>query len=728
VSKLLKIVVALFLLCVIPLFSVQVAATSKKQVVLILADYLSLNDLTISEAEFLQALVNQSLFGLMNVNSASARTSPGTHATISAGRPAYGGNSLVVAAKATEIINNEAAGLTYRRYTDNSLKNSEVCILNWPQIIEVNNINSRTKIPVGLIGESLKSVGLKAAVIGNSDLPERVNRPAALITADFNGITPHGLVGNELLSLSEGFLPWITNYEKLIEATLSALKHADFLVVDTGDLSRLEDYSRKGLEKVVAKERKAIIKNIDDYLNRLFNEIDFTHTLLILTSSIPPSSKLVEKNYLVPIVFATEYSKPGLIYSNTTRREGLITSADLTTTILDYLNANVSIANSKSIGQSISGPVQKTDNNLDHILRLNHGLSFIYQIRPLFIKPYIILQIITIIFSVSLFFIFKKIIPLFLNWLSFIITVPLALLIMGAFRIENYLLYALLALALGLAILIFSKIVSRLTQYEPFVILGLITSFLIVIDLFLGSGLMKHSVLGYDPIIGARFYGIGNEYMGVLIGSSFLGVGSLIKRESKRPFLLIGILYFIFIIWLIFSPDYGANFGGTVAAVSAFLFWVGRWIKDLFKNPKIIIFTLFLLILLMCFGNLFFSSKQSHIEKAFALLLQKGNREFYEIVVRKIEMNIKLILYTNWSKVFLLALLSMSILFFKPRGFIQYLYQKHRSLYESFTTVLVGSVAALLFNDSGIVAASTAMIYAVYPLLSLALKQKYLIK
>jgi len=41
---------------------------------------------------------------------------------------------------------------------------------------------------------------------------------------------------------------------------------------------------------------------------------------------------------------------------------------------------------------------------------------------------------------------------------------------------------------------------------------------LIVGDIVLGNALMQVSILGYDPIVGARFYGIGNEYMGLLAG------------------------------------------------------------------------------------------------------------------------------------------------------------------------------------------------------------------
>ena len=52
---------------------------------------------------------------------------------------------------------------------------------------------------------------------------------------------------------------------------------------------------------------------------------------------------------------------------------------------------------------------------------------------------------------------------------------------------------------------------------------GLITALLVGLDTLTGSSLMRFSFLGYDPIGGARFYGLGNEYMGIMIGALIMG-------------------------------------------------------------------------------------------------------------------------------------------------------------------------------------------------------------
>ena len=52
----------------------------------------------------------------------------------------------------------------------------------------------------------------------------------------------------------------------------------------------------------------------------------------------------------------------------------------------------------------------------------------------------------------------------------------------------------------------------------------------LLIDIALGEPLMGDSLLGYSPISGSRFYGIGNEYMGFLIGSTLIAAGAVLDK------------------------------------------------------------------------------------------------------------------------------------------------------------------------------------------------------
>jgi len=117
---------------------------------------------------------------------------------------------------------------------------------------------------------------------------------------------------------------------------------------------------------------------------------------------------------------------------------------------------------------------------------------------------------------------------------------------------------------------------------------------------------------------------------------------------------------------------------------------------------------------------------QSHIGRTVHLILQGGPAEIFNITARKFNMNIKLIKYTIWSRIFLASLASLAILFYRPVGVMQQISCQYACMYKGFIGVVTASVLALIFNDSGIVAAATAMIFGAPPLLYLVIRAQRL--
>ncbi|EGD49864.1 hypothetical protein TheetDRAFT_3325 [Thermoanaerobacter ethanolicus JW 200] len=101
-------------------------------------------------------------------------------------------------------------------------------------------------------------------------------------------------------------------------------------------------------------------------------------------------------------------------------------------------------------------------------------------------------------------------------------------------------------------------------------VISLVTTITIIIDLLLNSPLMKNSILGYDVISGARFYGIGNEYMGVLIGSSIMGTMALTEKYKTKSVKILGFILFTVAFWLMVLPQFGAKVGGFITGFMAF--------------------------------------------------------------------------------------------------------------------------------------------------------------
>ncbi len=84
---------------------------------------------------------------------------------------------------------------------------------------------------------------------------------------------------------------------------------------------------------------------------------------------------------------------------------------------------------------------------------------------------------------------------------------------------------------------------------------------------------------------------------------------------------------------------------------------------------------------------------------------------------RKLAMNIRLLRYSIWSYALVAFMGLMVLLFYYPVGRIKILKNRNRYLFSGIMAIVAGSVAALLLNDSGVVAAATTLLYGVPPLL-----------
>lgn len=82
--------------------------------------------------------------------------------------------------------------------------------------------------------------------------------------------------------------------------------------------------------------------------------------------------------------------------------------------------------------------------------------------------------------------------------------------------------------------------------------------------------LIKNSLLGYDPIIGARFYGIGNEYMGVLVGASLITISIFFEKFGFKNIILLP--FALAVVFIMGNPMMGANVGGTITISAYFYF------------------------------------------------------------------------------------------------------------------------------------------------------------
>ncbi|MDO7203017.1 hypothetical protein Q5M85_00835 [Paraclostridium bifermentans] len=61
---------------------------------------------------------------------------------------------------------------------------------------------------------------------------------------------------------------------------------------------------------------------------------------------------------------------------------------------------------------------------------------------------------------------------------------------------------------------------------------SIITIIVIVVDSIFGTHLMQNNIMSYDAIIGARYYGVGNEYEGITIGCAIFAMSVLVNYKN----------------------------------------------------------------------------------------------------------------------------------------------------------------------------------------------------
>lgn len=238
-------------------------------------------------------------------------------------------------------------------------------------------------------------------------------------------------------------------------------------------------------------------------------------------------------------------------------------------------------------------------------------------------------------------------------------------------------------------------------------LLGTVTALAIAGDALLGAWLQQRSILGYDAIAGARYYGIGNEYMGVLLGSTLLAVsGFLGKRKGVTG------LIFAVVTILLMLPGVGANFGGTLSALLGFsAALTGLAFFRIRKHRRLAVLVLLSVGLALVILNT--GSRQSHVGRFFAAVISEP-AEFWLAVRRKLDMAWRLVRWSLWSRAFAALFIGALCMLGAKR---HRLAKKLGGHWPHVRGSMVTALGALLLNDSGVVAAATTLLYLTLPLL-----------
>lgn len=636
-------------------------------------------------------LLSKGAIGLANANTAGSRSRENIAITLNSGSRALGHGASEIYPVFMELETGNAGDVHARRTGINPPKGSLVM----PEVASIAQANSELQhiVTIGLLGEKLTRGGYSAAALVSSGLGTGFAEGAAII-ADSNGIVQRGKV---IPFLAEVAMPFglMADLPSFL-AAIEEYSQVDVLLVDLGETSLLADYMPQVVQERQEYFRELALKRLDDVLTKLLS-IHGEEDLLIVTG-LRSDRTLATKDgkLLVPlIVFGHGFS--GLLSSATTRRGGVVASTDITATIL----ANFGLY---SPGDGYGQPLisRSRQKSVEFLLKEEERMGATYMLRPPLLKGFIIV-IISLIGLILLAYNFRwRRLGLLKYGLVMLLVAPFALLVLAVIPASFWLVpvWVLLAALIAYGL-------RKVDTAKGLMIIGAGTALLIILDVLLGAPLQKNSILSYDPIAGSRYYGIGNECMGAMLGSTILALGETLAEHK----ILAG-LSFAAVVLVLMLPGLGANFGGALAGLLGFtvaLFGLGIFKEKKYRLGLVGVFAVALTLLI--FVNL--GREQSHVGRFLtAVFADPGT--FFMVVAGKLAMNWRLIRWSLWTKAFgALFIAALGIIFSRRKPLARLLGR----LWPQVRGTLAAAFAALVLNDSGIVAAAMTLLYLSLPLL-----------
>ncbi|WP_213818736.1 hypothetical protein [Garciella nitratireducens] len=515
------------------------------------------------------------------------------------------------------------------------------------------------------LADCFKKNGIKVGYIGN-DI-------SSLMAADKNGKIYYGYPSIE--------------YEKnwMIEKTKDTFKNADLLILS---YNIHQDENR--------------VELLEEYLNE-FSE----YCIMMFPSNVSGDVKDIRNTTLVPFLYYNPNKIPGILSSDSTQRQGLITNMDVFPELSDIYHIEVPTdighkINASGNWESKENLVQKNKNLLEKTL------NFI-------IIKYIFHGIVVIVQLYIIYDLCKKRHTYYHRyyWLlnGIIISIFLSI-FLASFRLgKSILLYVsmILFLTIGIVWLMERK------KVPPAIFFPLATNILLLIAVFFQPDMIYHSFYGFTNIVsGGRFYGLNNESMGILLATSIITF-FWIKSKINNKLIVIGawILYF-FIIILALSDSYASNFGGYLTSIVLFfmifyILWNEKKNRKSFFILVILGISIFIVNLLGELPN----SPIGHAKGLFFRLHILGMYEFIDMIIKKVKQLLLTAISPPWSVVFAFQIYFLRDFILNGKIMIEKIKKEKPDKVLEIMMIWISAILVFVLNDTGSVAFVYMNIYSI---------------
>jgi len=594
-----------------------------RNIVVILVDCLSLDEVLSHSMPFLSQAVRRCPIGLMSRDCRLRGNVASVYVTISLGQRCAGDEEAGLAFGVNEEVDGVKASEVYQRIYGVKPKGS-IVHLGWKHVAQLNGC----KELFGL-GWALSMNGVSGAIFGNEDRIGERSRYSACLLADELGCIQEGVVDGRLLKRFGRFI--LTDEEKLLRMLMHALNLHRFIVVDLGDARRVANLPQEA--------RRLPLMHVDRLIRMIYEVCAHRKAFVWLVIPSPPP-----KRQEMTLVALLSVHGEALLTSKTTRTYGIISATDLAVTWLHQLR----VEPPQMTGHAIT--IAQADGAVLKLQRLHSRTKQHFKNYRGAVVGAVAVCLLTLLFAMAS-AVSNALCEHHLELLEFFalssFSLPLVLLSAGAFVFPSPLSAFVYVVACSFILgAVMHRFFGAILGANVLSLALLLAS---AIDCFFSNCLLRNSFIGYTPINGWRFYGIGNELAGALAPCCVLSLSWLLSMPFRRVLkLLVATSFCLCVAMLVGMPNLGSNFGSALAigvCVSGFtvaFFLRGHRSKLIFV-PSAMGASLVIISLAIAMCESLLGEMRSHVGELIERISSFGVGALVDTLVRKASLHFEII-------------------------------------------------------------------------------------
>ena len=761
-------VIAIAILLLLPLPLQAQSASRAPVAVFVLAPDMGFGEIGPSATPNLDRLARLGAAGILNTRTVHDSSLDEAFLSIGAGNRANASFSGEIGQSIgrDELFEGATGAQVYARRTALNPQSFRMLAVNLASL-QADSAMEPYDLQPGLLADLLRRANILPAAVGNADqpggmgIPTTYHREVVGVAMDRLGRVQGGTISRSLQA-PDPTSPFSVRFsaDRSAAEVRRVMPRYRFIAVEDGDLVVLHQSAALFTAPAFRTQELRAITRLDSFIGVLMTSLDLRRDLLVVCS--PVNQTVQDSPPLTPIVAAGPMIHGGWLSSSSTRRAGLAVLTDLAPTALDFFGQPVPPSMAGNALRSVpadrrwgAGPVWRLRSEDDPMVSVESLATHLFRLdsqRNDVQRWYVYLcQALLLLAAIAVVLPWWR--PLqrtgLADW-GFLVPValPLAMLI-GPFLMPGS--SAMAAVEVGAITALLIALALRCGRVQgpssasgssrperqggpanakggpanakgvspqgrtstaplgALEVLAWLNVAAISLDLLLGQQGMITSMLSYAPGEGARYYGIGNEYMGVLVGSSVTAL-CLSSGRSRPGRAFAAILLFVPVL-LICLPAIGAKAGGALVAVptAAMAAWVLLGGKVTWRTLVSLAVLGILALAGMVVWDMRHAAAMSHVGRAMENVMAGGSHAAGNIALRKGLMEWRLIKYSPWSRTLLAAIAAAGILWSGARARIRSVSDERiRAILAALT---VAAVTSLLFNDAGVLAAALAFVY-----------------